>query len=334
MQIVYARFNRHRLPPFQLATTIVQDGARRYVVKQALTPEARAHLAQLRQAQRLLAQRRAAPQVSIPALLEDRCTPDSLALEYIDAPSLDQILWQAWRAGNKPAFLEALDGYRQLLAGAFGAQPRPVITPELRAIFGDDLADRLAERGPCSGVAFIDPVFENMLCRGADRVFIDNEWVLEGALPAAFAMYRSLFYFFRIKHAQSNLADFIAMEDALAHYHISAEDAAVYREMDERFQAHVFGRERCYAYLDRYAQYAHVSIASMEQTIAHQRQVVKDLHGQIAAMIHTPGWQMLEKLRRAAAWIAPAGSRRARRGKAFWRRLWRPRRRPANAGVK
>ncbi len=319
MQIIYARFNRHRLPPFQLATTIVQDGARRYVVKQALTPEARAHLAQLRQAQRLLAQRRAAPHVSIPALLEDQSTPDSLAYEFIAAPSLDQILWQALRARDARAFWEALDDYHRLLTAAFGAQPRPVITPQLGAIFGNDLAARLAERGPCSGVAFIDPVFENILCRGADRVFIDNEWVMEGALPAAFAMYRSLFYFFRIKHAQSNLADFIAMEEALAHYQITAEDAAVYREMDERFQAHVFGRERCYAYLDRYAQYAHVSIASLEQTIAHQRQVVKDLHGQIAAMINTPGWQMLEKLRRAAAWIAPDGSRRRRAGRALWR---------------
>ncbi len=325
MQIIYARYNRHRCPAFQTATLIVRESGSQYVLKQALTPEARAHLAQLRQAQRLLAQRRAAPQVSIPALLEDRCTPDSLALEYIDAPSLDQILWQAWRAGNKPAFLEALDGYRQLLAGAFGAQPRPVITPELRAIFGDDLADRLAERGPCSGVAFIDPVFENVLSRGTDRVFIDNEWVLPGALPVDFALYRALYYFVKVKYAQHRIEDFVSLEEILAHFKMTEADAAVYRALDERFQIHVFGEKRNSAYLDRYARYAHVSIASMEQTITHQRQVIRGLHGQLTAMINTPGWRMLEKLRRAAGRLAPAESRRRRLGMALWRKIWRMR---------
>ncbi len=326
MQIIYARYNRHRRPAFQTATLIVREGGRQYVVKQALTPEARAHLAQLRQTQQLLAQCRAAPEAAFPALLEDRCTPDALAFEYIDGVSLDRILWQAWRAGDKPAFREALDGYRQLLAGAFGAQPRPVITPELRAIFGDNLAARLGARGPCSGLAFIDPVFENVLCRGTGRVFIDNEWVLPGALPVDFALHRALYYLFKVKYAQHRIEDFVSLEEILAHFKMTEADAAVYRALDERFQAYVFGDDRSSAYLDRYARYAHVSIASLEQTISHQRQVIRDLNGQLAAIINTPGWRMLEKLRRAADRLAPAGSRRAGLGKAFWRRLWQPRR--------
>lgn len=326
MQIIYARYNRHRRPAFQTATLIVREGGWQYVVKQALAPAARAHLAQLRQTQKLLEQCRAAPETAFPALLEDRCTPDALAFEYIDAPSLDRILWQAWRAGDKPAFLAALDGYRQMLAGAFGEQPRPVITPELCAIFGDDLAGRLGARGPCSGLAFIDPVFENVLYRGTARVFIDNEWALPGALPVDFALHRALYYFFKVKYAQHRIEDFVTLEETLAHCKMTETDAAVYRALDERFQAYVFGDNRRSAYLDRYARYAHVSIASLEQTISHQRQVIRDLNGQLAAMIHTPGWQILEKLRRAANRLAPAASRRARLGKALWRRLWQPRR--------
>ncbi len=217
MQIIYARYNRHRCPAFQTATLIVRESGSQYVVKQALTPEARAHLAQLRQTQQLLAQCRAAPEAAFPALLEDRCTPDALAFEYIDRVSLDRILWQAWRAGDKPAFREALDGYRQLLAGELGAQPRPVITPELRAIFGDNLAARLGARGPCSGLAFIDPVFENVLCRGADRCSSTTNGCCPAPCPWISPCTRLVFIQGEIRAAY-RIEDFVSLEEILAHF--------------------------------------------------------------------------------------------------------------------
>ena len=324
-QIIYARYNRHRRPPFQTATLIAREGQRQYIIKQALGPEARDHLAHLRQTQQLLAQHRAIPEAAFPALLEDRCGPDTLAFEYIDAPSMDQILWQAWRNGDKPAFIKILDEYRRLLTDAFGTQPQPVITPELRAIFGDDPTARLSVCGPCSGLAFIDPVFENILCRDNTRFFIDNEWVAPGALPVDFALYRALYYFFKVKYSQHHIEDFISLDEVLSHFKIAQSDTEVYLAMDERFQAYVFGEDRQAASLDRYAHPAYLTVASLQETISRQRETINYFRSRLTAIVNTPGWRMLEKLRHLHAKLAPAGTWRARVWEAVWGRLWKAR---------
>ena len=322
MQIIYARYNRRRRPAFQTATLIAREGRQRYIIKQALTPEARNHLAHLRRTQQLLAQHRAIPEAAFPALLEDHCGPDALAFEYIDAPSMDQILWQAWRDGDKPTFIKTINGYRHLLTNAFGTQSQPVITPELRAIFGDDPTARLSVCGPCSGLAFIDPVLKTYSADNT-RFFIDNEWVLPGALPVDLPLSRSVL-FLQVKYSQHHIEDFISLMRFCPTSKWRS-PTRIYREMDECFQAYVFGEDRQAASLDRYARYSYVSIASLEEIISQQRQALHDLNSQMTAIVNTPGWRMLEKLRHLHAKLAPPGTWRARVWEAIWGRLWKTR---------
>ena len=47
MDLLYAKYNRHRLPPFQIETSIWRDRDRKFVLKKALVPAAVPHLHRL-----------------------------------------------------------------------------------------------------------------------------------------------------------------------------------------------------------------------------------------------------------------------------------------------
>jgi hypothetical protein len=127
--------------------------------------------------------------------------------------------------------------------------------------------------------------------------------VFEGCLPVSFVLFRSLFYFYE-KNKAFGLEAWMPLPAVLDRVALAPETVRRYREMDEAFQAHVFGRERCYRYKDRYAKYAR-SVPSLLETIEHQRQVID-------VMQHSRGWQFVQKTGRLMDTHFPLGTRRRR----------------------
>ncbi|MCA1808615.1 MAG: hypothetical protein ABR497_08450 [Kiritimatiellia bacterium] len=309
MQVTYARFNRHRLPRFQLATMIMRDSTRLLVRKTALTDAAIGHLRGMQSAHDLLEAQRASTDIALPRILQ--ATGAMIDFEFLPFASVDQLLFEAFHERQAAAFRDILDDYANIIATAFGSAAHPQIGDELREIFGADIKQRLdaVDCGPCAPVAFLDPVFENVLVDGRRRIFIDNEWVLPGALPVNFMVFRALYYFYRVKYSDFNIDACVSLDEMLERYRISAGQSELFQAMDDDFQAHVFGRERCYRYRERYLKFGHPTVDSMEKTIAHQREVVIDLHRQLSALQNTPEWRLISMARNL---IAPVGSRRRR----------------------
>ena len=323
MTVLYARYNRHRLPAFQLQTRILRRDGRVVVEKRALTPAARPHIAAiagLHAAFESVAQ----PPLRQPALLD--ANEDALLLEFIEARRLDELLLEAVLAHDRPVFLERLDSYRDLLTKAIMPATRLDLPPATQALFAGVDFELLAQERRFMAGPFLDQIPDNILVKDGVFYLVDNEWTVEGSLPVSFMLYRGLFEFFVLKCASFGLDSFFSFEQALERYGISGALAAVYRSMEERFQDYVCGRDKL-----NYAKFAYtkpvVTVSELDESL---RKVTLDAWGymqainakndliarllenekQISHILISDEWEWACKFRRVLDRRLPPGSRR------------------------
>jgi len=323
MNIIYARYNRHRLPPFQIETSIVELNGAKTVIKKALTPEAAGHIQAIRSGYDLIQSNLNAGTLALPCLTAFDAS--SISFQYIDGKSLDHLLFQSFRNKDKIIFFKITDDYCALLKKSFRIAERPEISSKISEIFGITASERLGNGNGWLSLAAIDAVFENIIVSGDKHYLIDNEWVFVGALPFDFVVFRSLFYFHKVKYFEIGIEKWIPFEELLEHCQINSESAKRYQEMDESFQAFVYGPERCYKYKEQYKK-RQISVHSLERTVEHQRDVVRKYHGDIVTMrgalaekdriineiVNSFGWRLWRKIAGALDYLCPAGSRRRR----------------------
>ena len=321
MDLLYAKYNRQRLPPFQIETSIWRDCDRKFVLKKALVPNAVVHLQRLHEQvapirNGLRGNRLRLPEVTV-------IDEQTLRFDFVEGRSLDALLVSAFREQDQARFLGIIDDYLALLNSAFTLVPAPVLTESMRQVFSLESPAELEGLGPFLTPALVDLVFENILVDGDRHYLIDHEWVFEGCLPVSFVLFRSLFYFYE-KNKAFGLEAWMPLAAVLERFALLPEIVRRYRAMDEAFQAYVFGRERCYRYKDRYAKYAH-SVPSLLETIEHQRQVVRDYHAEIEnmrqMMQNSDGWKFVQKTGRLMDTYFPSGTRRRRVLERLLRRL-------------
>jgi len=308
MDLLYAKYNRHRLPPFQIETSIWRDRDRKFVLKKALVPEAVPHLHRLHEQAAPIRHSLRGDRLRLPEVTA--IDEQTLRFDFVEGRSLDALLVNAFMEQDRARFLGIIADYQALLKNAFTTVPVPVLTEVMRQVFALASPAELDGLGPFLTPALADPVFENILVAGDRYYLIDHEWVFEGCLPVSFVLFRSLFYFYE-KNKAFGLDEWMSLAAVLERFAILPGTVRRYREMDEAFQAYVFGRERCYRYKDRYAKYAH-SVPSLLETIEHQRQVVQDCHAKILQMQASDGWQFVQKTGRLMDTHFPPGTRRRR----------------------
>ena len=321
MNVIYARYNRHRLPAFQIETSIVESNGAKKVIKKALTPEAASHIHSISSGYDLIQSNLNADILALPRRLAFDAS--SISFQYIDGHSLDHLLFQSFRNRDKATFFKIIDDYCALLEKSFRLAERSEISSEVSAVFGVTASENLGNGDGWLPLAAIDAVFENIILSGDKHYLIDIEWVWGGAIPVAFVVFRSLFYFHQVKYFEVGIEKWIAFEELLGHCRIKPEAAQRYRAMDERFQVFVYGAERCYQYKEQYKK-RQISVHSLEKTIDHQRAVVRKYHGDIVTMrgalaekdriineiVNSAGWRLWQKIASAINCLCPAGSRR------------------------
>lgn len=316
MNVIYARYNRHRLPPFQIETLIVEKNGAKTVIKKALTPEAAGHIQAIRSGYDLVQSNLNAGTLVLPC--QTAFDASSISFQYIDGKSLDHLLFQSFRKKDKIAFLKIIDDYCALLKKSFQLVERPEISAKISEVFGVTDSEQLGNGNGWLPLAAIDAIFENIIVSGDKHYLIDNEWVFAGALPFDFVVFRSLFYFHKVKYFEIGIEQWVSFEELLEHCHVNSGSAKRYQEMDGSFQAYVYGPERCYKYKDHYKK-RQISVHSLEQTIAHQRAVVRKYHDAILQnertineMINSFSWRIGRKITGVIDFVCPAGSCRRR----------------------
>jgi len=316
MKTLYARYNRHRLPPFQIETSIVVGNGSCLVVKKALTGEAKSHIAAIHDGHELVRShlRGVAANPSekkLPCLMTganlalprlENFDGSSISFQYIEGKSLDQLLFEAFRADDKTSFFGIIDDYRALLKESFGVSPSADITAEISRIFGISSGDSFGENAGWLPLALVDAMFENIIMSGNSCYLIDNEWVFKGNLHFDFILFRSLFYFHKVKYFELGIERWLPFADLTARYCMRPSLVEKYTAMDEKFQSHVYGPERCFKYKDRYKK-REIQVHALEQTIEHQREVVRKYHdavlqdeATINEMLNSFSWRIGRKI--------------------------------------
>ena len=103
MKHLYVKYNRERLPKFQLQTTIYKDGI---VTKKALSESAKKHLYSIYQNYLKITEK--FPNVGI---VEAKLDNDKLTFSYIEGKNLEILMVEAAIDKNKGKFFELLNTY-------------------------------------------------------------------------------------------------------------------------------------------------------------------------------------------------------------------------------
>lgn len=257
--VIYAKYNRERAPEYQLSTKIIerQDGSR-YVVKDALRPEAAAHIGKLSDNWRRLADflETEKGKSDIPYPIEIISNENGCAMfPYIQGQSLAKEVTR--QLGRREAFLAALhQAVDDIYSGYFKA-PEGIsdfqITKEFEEVFG--AAADAQELEVLSGmkslkVSNIDSILSNFVrLPGGKLACLDYEWVFDFPIPVDYLIYRTVYYYYseNIHYIKISEPEF------LAEFDITEQKMRIFRRMDDHFQQYAHGRDRKYIYTSNYA---------------------------------------------------------------------------------
>ena len=230
-ETIYVKYNRTRKPLFQIRTSIIEENGKLWVEKTALIPDAKAHLCSLSKKQTALERHFTNLKPVRTELSEDG---DTVRFPFIQGETLAEILGRKIQNGMAPV-KEIQSTMEQLFAVPQEAMVPFTATPEFEDVFG-----KMPELSGLSyPVTNLDGLFENMMVGEDGTIWvIDYEWVFDFPIPSGFVQYRNLAYFY---YRYEKILRYGCMEAFLEQFSISPEMAAVYRKMEEAFQAYVHG---------------------------------------------------------------------------------------------
>lgn len=245
--VSYAKYDRLRAPKAQICTKIFSKGGRRYVAKEALRPEAEAHIRQLLENFHKLSDACPPP---VPIL----CNENGRAVfPYIEGEGLDKALNRA--IGEKEAFLAAMHDAIDQIYGAYKKDAGRLVpfhlTEPFCQVFGRPDGIQKAGALKCLRVSNVDSILSNFVRQpDGSLVCLDYEWVFDFPIPAEYLIYRTVYYYF--SENRPYIQKYMQEEELLSTFGLTPAKARLFSEMDDHFQQYVHGKGRKYCYPSRY----------------------------------------------------------------------------------
>ncbi|HZG59608.1 MAG TPA: hypothetical protein VEY68_03850 [Anoxybacillus sp.] len=238
MQVIYCKYNRERLPSYQIETLIYILNKKRYVRKRALNIEARKHINQIYYNSKLISN-------TYNHIIVPYCEikEDSVVIEYREEKTFESYLLEAVLKNNKNLFLKRLLEFYQFLESLEpNLQEDFIPCKEFINIFGDI---GLIKNVKCLRISNIDLIFENILIsQKREFIVIDCEWVFMFNIPILYTLWRALNIFFQKYHQY--LRNFIEYEEVLNYVGIYKDLENKFIVMENNFLETVFGQEKKY----------------------------------------------------------------------------------------
>ncbi|MBU4200563.1 MAG: hypothetical protein KKG09_05005 [Verrucomicrobia bacterium] len=321
MDVLYTKYNYHRLPPFQVATSIVLNEGRKRVIKRALTPQATAHIARIRRDHRLFGDTTVKGGFELADLQDEGET--AVGYNFIEGSSLDGLLFQAFQDGDRDRYWALMDDYVRRLRTGFKTVPRPPRDgqTEIEQVFGRSDFGFVPE-APDAYLALsaIDLIFDNVILAGTRHVLVDNEWVFSGCVPVGYVIYRALFEFYELKWRECGIDRFVSFQTAARRYGLEDTALAAYRDMEDNFQTYVCGAQRAnfnLRYLKRVETIPHMQdvITQQARRIHDQDAALQDLTNKAMVLdeiLNSYGYRMLSAGCRMIDRALPPETRRRR----------------------
>lgn len=321
MEVLYTKYNYHRLPQFQVATSIVLDEGHKRVIKRALTPQAMAHIARIRKDHLRFGDVVVRGSFTLPDIIE--ADEQAVAYDFIEGPSLDNLLFQAFQNQDHDRYWTLLDEYVQRLRTGFKTVSCPLTGDqvEIERVFGRfDFGFVPAAPDAFLSCSVIDLIFDNVILADGRYMLVDNEWMFPGCVPTAYVLYRSLFEFYELKWREFEINRFVSFDQVARRYGMDDKAVAVYRDMENHFQTYVCGEQRLnfnLRYLKRVETIPHMQEVVVRQNhVIHDQEVeLQDLRGKARVLdeiFNSYSYRMVHVVCRMTDRILPPGTRRRR----------------------
>lgn len=232
-EIKFVKYNKTRREEFQLKTTILTDDGILCVEKTALREEGKDHIRSFETKYEKLSMQNPRLLVVKPEIREDGLTA---RFPYIQGETLAEKLGKEIRGGKAP-----LVAIREAMELVYDTKPQYIssfqVTDQFTQVFGTirSLEDQSYE------ATNIDALFENMLVTDKGTFCLDYEWVFSFPIPAKFAKYRTLYYFFE---TYKSLMSYPTLEHFLSEFSIDNRMVETYKSMERSFQYYVHGENQ------------------------------------------------------------------------------------------
>ncbi|AZH31408.1 hypothetical protein [Paenibacillus sp. M-152] len=269
MKIIYTKYNRNRLPRFQLKTSILTDNTEiNYVQKEALTTDSKAHIKQIYDNYVFMSERYPHINTAEASLKDD----SAITFEFAPGKSLDEHMLDAISKKNIPDLLRYIRDYIDYLK-TFDITYQEIFKPTELFIdifgFEPNFSDVV-----CMAEANIDLTFDNVFFDGSVFTVIDYEWIIHTSIPLNFIIYRSLSRLFW-KYGEY-LNSFLKLDDLFEEFQIN--EITQYQKMEMAFQEYVLGKNRFYNIGDQYTKKIETLNNVLDENKKSESQTINQLH--------------------------------------------------------
>ncbi|MCR5502272.1 MAG: class I SAM-dependent methyltransferase [Lachnospiraceae bacterium] len=208
--VIYAKYSNDRRRERAIRTTIELRNGEKEVRKTPSCPEAGSHIREISDyCARLTEKYEGSPFRVNACRIEEKDGIPEAVLEYVPGITLEEILDDCLKRGDKERFREYFRRYFELVSYGCG------------------------EKGP--KITDYDLIFSNILIRGDEWTIIDYEWVMDERIDPKQVAFRGL-YCYLLADEKRNALD---AEDLLSGIGISPKEAEEYRERELEFQHEV-----------------------------------------------------------------------------------------------
>lgn len=248
---IYSKYSNERAKRFCIRTDIaVGDDGERKVYKHALTPEGRAHIAQIAASCGRLDETYRADNITFcPCTVnQEGAEADYVTFPFLTGATLQDVIKELADSGDNKTLEQVLTEYICRLSEGGGEEPFTV-TNEFEKVFGtltESERKVLAKAGKTANISAkvsdVDMILSNLFVEmdekdvtGAKWQVIDYEWTFEFPIPKGFLIYRGLYfaYYQVLYHTEWGLKRLLAMAE------IGEEEAHIYQRMEESFQKYL-----------------------------------------------------------------------------------------------
>ena len=240
MKTFFAKYNRDRLPEFQIVTMIKENEDNCvFVRKESLTSEAIRHIEKTHKNAHRFAETYASIGVQVP---DHHLDETGLSIDYVDAVSLEKLLLEALHNNDFEKFRGYINNYLSLLDKMVTTK-NAVFEPsaEYIGIFGEMPSDKKYD---LIKLANIDLIFGNIFVKENSYIIIDCEWVFDFEIPKEYIIWRALSQF-----SDSFLDKDIYLK--FKNYISTLYDKKDFIPVENSFFCHVFGKDNTYIISNR-----------------------------------------------------------------------------------
>ncbi|MED4350956.1 hypothetical protein P9265_01230 [Schinkia azotoformans] len=230
MNILYAKYNRDRKPPFQIATIFRENNNKIEVVKKPLTKEAKLHLRTMVHNYNLITGSiRNNSELSLevaPPKVADGC----VFFPYYNGRTFSNILLDALYLNQRDIFYKYLYVFRDIVVNKFNNTffedvPTSVLSLE---IFGDEIKN--LKNKYCSTIYNLDLNLLNTMQSDEKIILLDYEWVFNIRVPVEFTIFRAIYDFYY----SNNVEEFgLDINEIYIKLGINIDDTYIYKKMFE-----------------------------------------------------------------------------------------------------